>query len=217
MTLSEIIIKEIEEVYLNDGFHYVKSKKTFKKKDGKNELIIRYQFFNGLNMQCTYGIMLSAVEELKKKAWGKLYIKDYSILNDRAYLPGNIDAESSFLLIDDNDKISEQHLIDAIDYEKKMYSEFGRGFFSKYQDLKVIDQFLNGAKIKDNSFSSLAKSTDRYFALSVISAAIVQNPDRFHIYQKQREYVASGEQSAHYGLLEKYVDPLINTLKETYN
>ncbi len=209
-------MKEIEEVYLNDDFQYVKSKKTFKKKDGKNELTVRYQFYSGLSTHCTYGMVLSTVEELKKKAWGSLYRKDHSIVNNRCDLPGNIDPKYSYLLVGDDERDTVKRVLDAIANEKKMYLEFGKDFFNKYQDLKAIDQFYNVGDSKDSS-GDLVMSDSRYMALSIISAAVVQNPSRFQIYQKQRDFIASRPHNDHYRLLEKYFDPLIKTLKQIYN
>lgn len=218
MTLSEIVLKEIEHVYLNDGFRFVKSKKTFKKTDGKNELSVRYQFYSGVSIECTYGMSLAMVENVKKNAWGKLYKKDLSIVNERYNLPGNIDTESSFLLLDEyKNEVSEERVLEAIKYEKKMYLEYGKYFFEKYQDLNEIDKFYNVDNFIDDPRGTLVKSDDRFVTLSMISAAIVQNPNRFNIYERRREFIASRPLAKHYGTVEKYIDPLIAVLKAEYN
>ncbi|HEV8270608.1 MAG TPA: hypothetical protein VGQ04_04840 [Chitinophagaceae bacterium] len=191
----DLLQKELNQ----EGFVYKKAKNQFVKKDEMgNEFIYEFNIWPQFKMiEAGFRILIKQVEDVKKKAWGKLYSKFESLGKEKPYLTKEPSEGHSWTNTEENVRL-------AVKKEIDFYHSSLKGYFSKHLDLKYLDKVLNTIPGEE-----LYISHNAIFScfLAIIVAKLVNNPDLDSLFPIYRAVVEkfNGNYLNEYDLLQKHL------------
>ncbi len=174
MERKELFFSLLNKELSKDGFKFVKSKKIFRKKENGNDFFIEYEtwpYFFAIKTH--YYIFLKEVEKIKKKAWGEIYQRYYTLGDTKQ------DIEKTD---------TEKKVIEVAKKEIKFYHSFLKDYFKKNSNYEHIDKTLNEIPGKNLhlSFNEILTSY-----LAIIVAKLTNNPKIEELFVFYRNVIIS--------------------------
>ena len=161
------------------GFQHLKSRNGFVKKNITEEFCIEFQTWpQFIQISPSYIIYVKSIEDIKKEAFGKSYIRIGSVGNDLTQLIINKVPVLSWT-------DTEENIVKAIEYQFGLYLAYGVDFFNDFSRIDYLDEVLNTDSI--NSIRNLGINPKNKIYLSVITAFLNRNPNLINILKENEE------------------------------
>lgn len=173
MTRKELFFSLLEEDLQEDGYVYKKYKNQFVKKNGKDQFVIGFQIWpHFYQLEPNYEIFLYEIEKVKKAAWGKNYERLWTMSTTRLYLTKylGINKEIEHTLITETEEQAEEAAVREMCFYLDIVKPY---FFTKYSDIKFLDEYLNSEPKRNQNHLNL--SLVRNSCMSVIAAYLNKN------------------------------------------
>lgn len=166
------------------GYTYKKSiNGFFKKADGNEFLYIIEEAPFFLQIEPDFRILLKSVENVKKKAWGKLYEKFASVGSAKRGLIPRHSVEECRSLTDTRGAV-----LSAVKKEIEFYEFFVDKYFIQYSDVVFLDGLLNS---KPDRLNVTTYNPIHTAFLAIIVAKLTFNPNFDNLIPFYREVVNS--------------------------
>lgn len=202
MTRKELFFSFLEEEWKEEGFEYKKYKNQFVKKFNKDKYIIEFEIWPDFyQVEPNYEIHLAEVEAIKKKAWGKKYERDdWTIRTNRLYLTRYLGLDKE--IVDTLETDTEENVDIAAASEMCFYVDvLDTHFFTKYSNIKSLDEYLNQEPQYKRYHINLSKVNNAY--LAIIVAYINKNPQLEEIINTYRNFLKA-DKNMHESYIDKY-------------
>lgn len=199
MERKEYFIEELGKYLIKEGYEFKKSKKQFVKKTDVFTVIYAFDFSEYFYMyETVIKIEINIIENIKKKAWGKLYKKFVSVGQVKTYI---IKDGTGHLIVTD----TEEKVINAIQEEKMFYENYVVKYIQNMTDIYYLDNLLNKEPGKELfiAFNPIHTSF-----LAIIVAKLVSNPNIDILFNEYRKLIIKHNEHfiEEYDLLVSYLD-----------
>lgn len=198
MDRKKIFFELMEKELVKEGFIYKAGINGFIKKEQQNEYIYKFEAWPYFaQILPHYEIFIHSVEDIKKKAWGKLYKKSWSIGNVKTYFISNPSDSTSW-----TDTVDHVHI--AVKNEIDFYYSFVKEYYMKYSDIKFLNNELN---LEPSESKRIAYNHIHTSFLAIIVAKLSNNPNLHDLISFYRPIIRKHNTSymVEYELLEKYL------------
>lgn len=198
MDRKELFFTLMNKELRGEGFVFKKSKNSFVKKENENEFIYKFEGWPYFAQVLPhYEIIIKVVEDVKKKAWGKLYKKYLSLGSTKAYLVKDSSDGTSWT-------DTEEAVRNTVKDEITFYHSFAKGYFKDYSNLSFLDKRLND---KPDGWNVIAYNHAWNSFLAVIVAKLNNNPRLLELIEFYKPVVQKYTPNylEEYELLEKYL------------
>ncbi|WP_421921237.1 hypothetical protein [Marinifilum sp.] len=202
MTRKELFFHLLEKELKEYGFKYLKSKNKFVKRSNSGDYIIDFNIWPSfIQVEANLKIVIKQIEDIKKKAWGKEYIKNISVGRQKSYLIENPEEAISWT---DN----ESNIRYSVKKEIEFYINYGKQYFEERSNISKLNQILN---INPGNELYVAYNPYQTIYLAIIVAKLDNHPKLLELYNIYREIIGKRKPS----FLGKY-DKLVNHLESHY-
>jgi hypothetical protein len=173
MERKELFFSLLNEALVKEGFEYKKSIKGFSKTENNIEYKYTFEIWpHFMKIDPSFDILIKQIEDIKKKAWGKLYFKVATVGEYKRDM-----YRSKFIPID-FESISwtdtEEAVRKAVKKEIEFYYAYLKDFYMKFSDISNIDKFLNSEPYEHRVLCYVQENT---YCLAIIVAKLNNNPN----------------------------------------
>jgi len=197
MNRKEIFFDLLNAELGKEGFAYIAPKNSFVKKVATGEYEYRFEAWPAFSQVLPkYEIMINAVEEIKKKAWGKSYKKSWSLGHDKKKADGLVSAISPTYTVEDVQVAAKEEI--------SFYHSFVKGYFKAYSDIEFLEKKLNSTP---DGWKVIAYNHAHNSFLAIIVAKLTNNPKLPELIEFYRPVVKKYTESftGKYELLAQYL------------
>jgi len=170
MERKDLFFMLLGQELASEGFQYNKAKSRFIKKCTNNEYIYSFDSSTGfMSFEPHFNILIGEVEDVKKKAWNKLYKKFVSVGNSKRYLLPKEERENCWSWTDTEEAVKK-----AVIKEADFYYSFTKEYYSTYSGIPFLDAHLNSSP---NETRLIAYNQIHTSFLAIIVAYLTNNPN----------------------------------------
>jgi hypothetical protein len=138
MDRKELFFQLMSEGLSGEGFRYVKARNRFVRKDEKgNEFTVAFDTWEYFYMvETKLSVLITEIENIKRKAWGKSYDKFVTVGRVKSYLIDNPAEGQSLTDTEDNVRKAARSELD-------FYNSIGKEYFNRALDYQYLNRTLN--------------------------------------------------------------------------